>query len=662
MDAFLPEDHNETDFGNAQIKPLQFESCQFVLDREGIIVGHDPQMADKLGIPPTNATGHLFSDLLQELNPSWADFLPQNLWTEQEPIFLPWDKPDTPFAIGLTLHRLPCGDRLFITLSPDLPSQDMLQNASMADIQPQSEVIAQLFLRLQLSESRLNNYMHNFPGYFFCQRPDLSFTYIPPKFERVLGRPTQHWLKNGGAFVETLYEKDRHFFLQELDKNARRAKTFSLSYRMQRTPKDGILYFMDVRTPLYSPTGLLLGYEGVWLDISRQSIAESRLTSTSWKENLATITSGLVHDFSNIMAGIYSLSEIYHESLQPENPMFEGMDQIKKNSKQAQKLVRRIIDLNREQTGLRDYHNLENLIRDQLDLVRVIVPKHSEITTHFTGEELAVYVDEVSFRQTLLNMAINARDAFEEDRPGNISISVRKCPRGESALEGTLAGAYETEKDSVEIIFEDNGCGISEEHMHKIFAPFFTTKEATKGSGFGLYNAKLFIENSRGRISVQSQLGEGTAFHILLPLADFTEMEHEMHEQENDTLFSYNTARRPNFVVYASQDPSGFELISQMRHKEWEVIGFDDVQKLRHYLKETEFLPHLLFAIDIGHDPEIPEMLDFLSKDFPGIKTALQILSRNPDEHTSLLEKADLTFTESDMNQDIIRHLQDMIS
>lgn len=645
-----------------QIKPLQFESCQFVLNRQGIILAYDPQVSDKLGIPPTDPGGHQLRSLLIELNPRWEDELPDDLGQDDSPLFLLWEHENNPFSIGLSLNRLICGEHIFVTLSPDLAPQEMLQQASLTDFHPHSEIVAQLFLRLQLSESRLNNYMQNFPGFFFCQRPDLSFTFIAPKFERALGVDSlQHFYKNGGAFLEHIYPKDRAFFLQELDKHSRRAKTFSLSYRMRRKKNGGILYFMDVRTPLYSPTGLLLGYEGVWLDISRQSIAENRLTSTSWRENLSTITSGLVHDFSNIMAGIHSLSELYHDSLTPEDSMYKGMEQIKKNSMQAQKLVRRIIDLNREQSGQRDYYNLENLIRDQSDLIRIILPKHSQVQTELTGEELAVYIDEVAFRQMLLNMAMNARDAFEPEKPGAVTIRVLRHNRGDTALRGTLAGDFQTDKEAAEVIFEDNGCGISEAHLHKIFAPFFTTKEAMKGSGFGLYNAKLFIENNRGRISVKSTPGEGTAFHILLPLADFTEMENEQQEQENDPLFSYNK-RRPAFAVYASKDPSGFELVTRMRAREWEVITFDTFAKLKRYLKESEYLPHAILAIDLGHDPDIRTLLEYLSREYPGIKTALQVLGRNPDEHADISEQADVVVTEAQMSQEILSHLQELIS
>lgn len=641
-------------------KGVCFQTCQFVLNEAGHIIQCDDHTADRIGIPKETLIGQPLRQILVSLAPSWDKLLPADLRIG-EPLFLPWEAENNPFGAGVSLSHIAHQGLSYLTLSPDLAPQEELREAPVTDFQPQSEIIAQMFLRLQLSESRLSGYMENFPGIFFCQRPDLSFTYIGPKLETTLGMPMQILYRNGGAFLERIDENDRQHFLREIDRNSARAKTFSFSYRLRHAQDRSVIYFMDVRTPLFTPAGLLLGYEGVWLDVSRQSIAENRLTSTAWKENLATITSGLVHDFSNIMAGIHSLSELYHDMLEQDNPMYEGLTQIKKSSMQAQKLVRRIIDLNREETGQRDYHNLENLIRDQLDIIRVVLPKHTDLKTQFTEEEIPVYLDEVSFRRMLLNLAINARDALPTEGDSQVSISVTKIPMGSNGLTGCSNGPYITDRDSVELTFKDNGCGIQQAHLKKIFAPFFTTKEATKGSGFGLYNARLFVEQCKGKIGVNSTPDEGTSFHILLPLADFTEMQEEAEAKKRGPSLSYQ--RRPSFAIYAQTDPTSFQLVNTLRQQEYEVICFTEHDKLTDYLKDAEFPPHLLLTIDIGHDEQIEGLIDTMEIDYPGIKKALLILGRNPDETSpSMRKKVELLFSEATMEKDIIRQLEELVS
>ena len=87
---------------------------------------------------------------------------------------------------------------------------------------------------------------------------------------------------------------------------------------------------LDIRTPIITATNKLIGYDGVLIDITRQAIAEHRLSNSVWREGLTTLTNGLVHDFSNLMAGIYSISELYHGMITKDDPMANGLSQIKK--------------------------------------------------------------------------------------------------------------------------------------------------------------------------------------------------------------------------------------------------------------------------------------------------------------------------------------------
>jgi nitrogen-specific signal transduction histidine kinase len=125
---------------------------------------------------------------------------------------------------------------------------------------------------------------------------------------------------------------------------------------------------------------LVLGYEGVWLDVTRQTIAEKRLSSAAWKETLAVLTMGLAHDFSNVMAGIHSISESFLAQIDAQNPFHEGMSLIRQNSLQASQLVQRIINLHHGKTGERNYHDLNEIVGGLVELGRKIIPRRIEIT------------------------------------------------------------------------------------------------------------------------------------------------------------------------------------------------------------------------------------------------------------------------------------------
>ena len=136
--------------------------------------------------------------------------------------------------------------------------------------------------------------------------------------------------------------------------------------------------------------------------------------------------------------------------------------------------------------------------------------------TSFGKEPLPAFVEETGFRQVILNLAINARDAI--GRTGKISISMRKVEKGFPLFSNKDKSSAIAECTGAEICISDNGKGIPDDIKEKLFDPFFSTKEASKGSGFGLYNSKLFIEDHNGRIGFISEEGKGSSFFLFIPL------------------------------------------------------------------------------------------------------------------------------------------------
>jgi signal transduction histidine kinase len=636
-----------------QVSFPNFRVCQLVLGQDGIIKAASANAADKLCSPEKDIVGKNLRTVLLSIESTWAKILPESFSAAPEEIFLPWEDTSNKYAAGLSLHILRLGDAINVTATPGLLPDDRMQQASLQELPHDPGTVGQLFLRLRTAESRLNNYLHNFPGIFFSQRPDFSFSYIGPGLSELLGIDQRPLLRNGNKFLELILDADQPQFLKEIEQSSISSESISITYRVRNPATKSIIYILDVRTPRLSPGGLLLGYEGVWLDITRQSIAEARLSRSAWKENLATITSGLIHDFSNVMAGIFSLSELYNSSLEPEHPWKKGMTQIMESSRQARKLVRRIIDLNREVAGTKNYFNLENLISDQLDLIKAVVSRQTKIETDLTGEELPVYLDDVSFRQTILNLAINSRDAIEHG--GVIRIKVRKTAEGESMFPDTPNMTAPAPHEGAVVEFSDNGCGIPQEFINRIWEPFFTTKEASKGSGFGLYNAKLFIAQSKGRIAVKSEIGKGTTFYIYLPLADFNETV-ELDEDEQKLVDDHK--RRRTIAVLCSTDPSGFDVVQRMREKEWELIFFKRPEALRRYLREAPRCPDMMLTMILGADAVDANLTKELRETHHEMALALVTSGRSLDEiPTSDIAGIDLSLEDHGAPDEVVQQL-----
>jgi signal transduction histidine kinase len=586
---------------------------EWVMDLSGHVLTLEPSLHATLPSKPA----HL-KDVLNIFYPRWSEYLPCD-WTQTlTPLFFPArEELDAPY--GLTLQGLRHQDLIWVSLAPTLnPAHAPLP----ADLQAYAPYFAHLALKLEMAQNRLHSYTHHFPGVFFSQRPDGSFNTLAQRFSDWIGGSLQPFLKSPTAYLQCIAEDDRGYFLAELRRHTLEKETFSLNYRLRLKNKK-ILHIFDVRTPQFTPNGILLGYEGVLLDRTRQVIAEEHLRRSAWKENLGILTGGLLHDFSNLMAGIYSVSELYASQIEGDHPWLNGLTQVQRSAKEAQFLVRRILDLHREGDNKPDYFDLKLLIESQKDLLKIVLPKQTVIDYDIEPRDFPVYIDGIRFRQTLLNFALNTRDALL-GQAGKICISLSHVAKGDLLGEGFPQYLKATREGAI-VAFQDNASGIASEYLAKIFDPFFTTKEATKGSGLGLYNAKLFLESVQGQMGVKSCLGQGTTFYLYLPLTDFSECENSFEAE----------MERHHMAFYAANHPDELEWVSYLRGQNWEVHETRSPQLLWDYLGHSYQFPDIIFLMELGEDIAFEPLIEGLRRAYPKAKLVGQLLESRGTTYAS---------------------------
>jgi PAS domain S-box-containing protein len=632
-------------------------TASVILDAFGKVLDHCESFPSLIPSSKRTRIGSFLHELLDQANSGWGDHFQRNRRSgisrfpfpqPAEGLFSTWD---------VQLQLLEREGLVFCTFEVRRNPKSIL-NDSVGEIINDPQKISQLFLRLQKSEARLESYMKHFPGVFFHQRADYSFQYISPNSQRLLDYPPDRLLRSGSQFLGLICDQDRDFFVQELRKHSARAEPFTLQYRI-RKPRDGsVLHLTDVRSPVFSPSGMLLGYEGVWLDTTRQVIAERKLTSAAWKESLAILTAGLVHDFSNVMAGIYALSELYHANMEPGDRMYEGLGQIKKSSMEARKLVRRIIDINREEAGQKNYHDPRKLISEQVDLLKIIFPRGTRIDLELNAEEVPLYIDDVEFRQVMLNLAMNAKDAIENQ--GQIHIRTRKVFQHEILFENCHAGKRQAPRDGILITFEDNGSGIPSSYRDRLFHSFFTTKEIHKGSGFGLYNIQRIVRNAEGLIAFETADGKGTTFHLYFPEADFTEQIAENEARKTQTPDPHR--QRPFVVVVGQEEASRFDLIGMLRAKQWEVIFFSQLEKLQSYLSECPRSPTLCLVIALHDERNTLQVCQLFRKLHPDTLFALLPMGLETEDVNPTVAAEMALICDSSLNPNhLLEHLEQLI-
>jgi signal transduction histidine kinase len=506
-----------------------------------------------------------------------------------------------------------------LRLSSALPIGAELSESSWEEHLGSEASHRSMFVRMMKAESRLQNLAERWPGIIFTQRPDFTFEFITPKIEELTGIPLEQWHKQSDCFWSSIHEADADELTLQLKLINPKRTTIRSTCRVRHVVTGKVSYILEYREAILTENGLLLGFEGVWLDITRQSIAEKRLSSAAWKETLAVLTMGLAHDFSNIVAGILALSESFQAELSRESSFYEGLGLIQSNARQASQLVQRILNLHQGKTGERSYRDVNELITDLTDLVGKIVNRRIRVETALAAGSLPVYLDPIEFRQVFINLALNAADAMPNG--GALTFSTCRCHSFGNPAGFSVGNVPKWPAACIEV--KDSGTGIPGHLLSSIFDPFFTTKATNKGSGLGLYNARLFIEKHDGALTVDSTEGHGSSFRVWMPETDFSEAENAA-EVQSDSRHNLIMVGKPGKIMDSTAEV--------LRQSGFYVALAATEEKALELLFCSEYSWAVLLMLVSTGDNQFGRLLHEVHSLRIPIKSALLILSRNQDE------------------------------
>ncbi len=442
-----------------------------VLNPDGRLVSANDALLHWLGTDRATVEGKDFAGVLGERFP--GSEAPIRRLLEGAP---PFDRIELEAAGLSPRQRLSietCGHQgiHFVRLESVLPPLRELEESGLSDEVWRAGPSRDILLRLLRAETQLDNLIHRWPGVVFSQRPDFSFSFVSPRIADMTGVPAGEWRRLTRYFWEVVHEADVESLQQRLKQTALSPGGLTSTYRIRHMETGRVIYIWEHRQAVRSSNGLLLGYEGIWLDISRQTVAERRLSAMAWKENFGVLTMGLAHDLSNVMAGILALSEAFQTDLAKDHPFQEGLALIKRNAAQASQMVRRVRQLHEGKSGERSYHDLNELVTDLVELLRKTVPRRIAVQTELASGQLPVYMDAVDFRQAFINLALNAVDAM----PHGGQITIRTSRHEQHPPAANVQGRL-PRLPCVRLAVQDNGSGIAACYLGSIFDPFFTTK------------------------------------------------------------------------------------------------------------------------------------------------------------------------------------------
>jgi signal transduction histidine kinase len=219
---------------------------------------------------------------------------------------------------------------------------------------------------------------------------------------------------------------------------------------------------------------------------------------------VGTLTAGVAHELNNPINNIMLTAETLREEYEdlPGEERLDMVNDLVSQSERAQKIVRNLLDFARESEIESEAHEVQDLIEDTLRLAtNQIKLAKVKVKGDLAANLPPVYGDRRQLEQVFLNIVLNALDAM---------------PQG-----GTLSISCSTTRDRelVSVEFADTGVGIPEQRISEVFDPFFTTKPDAKGTGLGLSVSLGIIRQHGGDIEVKSEVGKGTTFSVLLPIA-----------------------------------------------------------------------------------------------------------------------------------------------
>jgi signal transduction histidine kinase len=348
------------------------------------------------------------------------------------------------------------------------------------------------------------------PSVSFRQRRDFSFERISPDVAAMTGVPAERWQREKDLFLQVV--EDSVSVLRQVEAAAHTPDGVVHSFRLRNPLDERLCWIVECRRTVLDTTGSVVAYEGFWLDLTRMAHVEERLATAAWREALSPVTMGVVHDFNNALTGILSLSEFFHQQTNAQHPFHEGLALIKQNTHQAARLAHRLMRLHHDKPGRRECSDLNTLAADLVELLRRVIPKRIALTNQWATVPLPVEIDSVGFQQTMLFCALNASEAIADRGTVHVETSFHARPHAPVRFVGSMPAG-----PSACLSIADSGAGIRPDRLSRLFEPFFTTKPAGRGSGLGLYHARLFAEAQGGAISVESEEGKGSTFRLWFP-------------------------------------------------------------------------------------------------------------------------------------------------
>lgn len=234
-------------------------------------------------------------------------------------------------------------------------------------------------------------------------------------------------------------------------------------------------------------------------------------------ESLGVLAGGIAHDFNNLLTGIMATAGMLTEGGSQAEDLRESARIILESTHRAAELCQQLLAYSGRSKFVLRAKNVSELIEATSKLAQTWSSrKNAHLSFDLAPNLPPVLVDEMQIRQAVMNLVINASEAVHP-HSGVISVRTGRMQVTPEMLRSAISGENIAEAEHIFIEVADNGCGIKPDALRRIFEPFYTTKFT--GRGLGLSAVLGIVRGHRGALTVTSEIGRGTTFRMLLPIA-----------------------------------------------------------------------------------------------------------------------------------------------
>ncbi len=283
---------------------------------------------------------------------------------------------------------------------------------------------------------------------------------------------------------------------------------------------DGSTVQVETSAQRIERDGALVEVLALVRDVSQRRQLEAQLLQSQKMEAIGRLAGGVAHDFNNLLTAIIGYSQIAAIRPGVPAPALIDLKEITSAAHRAAALTRQLLAFSRRQVLEPRVLNVNGVVTGIEVLLRRLIGEDIALVTDLATDVAPVLADPSQLEQVVLNLAVNARDAMPDG--GRLVLRTRmvEVPDHPLAMPDPGAGPW------VVLEVADTGVGMDEETRTHVFEPFYTTKEL--GTGLGLSTVYGIVQQSGGAVAVLSTLGQGTSFHVYLPVAGGVAVEQEL--------------------------------------------------------------------------------------------------------------------------------------